>query len=244
MTEKTDGRSRQPETASKRRMKRWLLSPELRERMQRAKDVGRPTKTGPYIAISRQAYAGGASIARIAGHQLDWDVLDREILDFMTERYGLARDMLSFVDETRANWFHDVLGSFIDARVVSHDSFVVHLERIIYLAALHGNVIFVGRGAQFVLPRTNGLAVRIVAPKKRRIEELMRRQELSRSKAAAIIDETDENRRRFCRRHFHHDVDDPLEHDLVINSDRLSPEACAELIVEAFCHARREGVLA
>lgn len=240
MSADPQGDARELDAVAKRRMERWLLSPELREHMQSAKDIKRPKRTGPFISISRQAFAGGTSIARVVGNQLDWDVLDKEVLDFMAERYGMPRDMLDIVDETKANWFHDVLGSFIDARVISHDSFVVHMERITYVAALHGNVIFVGRGAQFVLPRGNGLTVRIVAPKERRTEEMMRRKNIAYAKAVSLIDEIDANRRNFCRRHFHHDVNDPMEYDLVINSDRLSFEACAELVVDAFCRARRD----
>ena len=151
--------------AAKRRMERWLLSPDLQDHMQHAKHVRtKKGDTGPYIAISRQAGSRGTEVAHIVGQQLGWDVLDKELLDFIAQRYKLPRDMLEIVDETRANWFHDVLGTFFDSRLVSQDSYVTHLERIMYLAALHGNVVFVGRGAQCVLPRSNGVAVRIIAP--------------------------------------------------------------------------------
>jgi cytidylate kinase len=244
MSSTPDAGSGELKAAAEQRMERWLLSPELKEHMQHSRDVRKPAETGSYISLSREAGSGGVRIARVVGQQLGWDVLHKELLDFMTERYNLPRDMLEVVDETRANWFHDVIGSFIDKRIVSHDSFVVHLERIIYLAALHGNVIFVGRGAQFVLPRQHGLAVRVVAPKKKRIDAMMQRKSLSRPEATALVDRLDSGRTEFCRRHFHHDITDPLEYDLVINTDRLSDQAAAELIVDAFCRARREGAVA
>ena len=227
--------------AAERRVERWLLSPELKEHMQQAKEVKKPDETGPYISLSREAGSGGVEIARVVGKQLGWDVLDKELLDFITQRYGIPRDMLDVVDETRANWFHDVVGTFIDRRIVSHDSFVVHLERIIYLAALHGNVVFVGRGAQFVLPRNNGLAVRIIAPTRQRVDSMMEREGLSRTEAAKYVDQLEAGRNEFCRRHFHHDVTDPLEYDLVLNTSRLSAEAAAELIVDAFCRAKKDA---
>jgi len=229
--------------AAKRRMQRWLLSPELLEHMDKAKDVKRPAQTGAYISLSREAGAGGLAIARVVGQQLGWDVLDKELLEVMAERYNMPRDMLDIVDETKANWFYDVLGSFIDARIVSHDSFVFHLERIIYLAALHGNIVFVGRGAQFALPRSSGIAVRIIKPKKMRIEALMERKDIGHAEAAKLVDELDKHRREFCRRHFHHDIEDPTEYDLILNTARLSDQAAAELIVEAFCHAQRDSVI-
>jgi cytidylate kinase len=227
---------------AKRRMERWLLSRELLEHMETAQDVKRPARTGPYISISRQAGAGGLAIARIVGRQLGWDVLDKELLEFMAERYNMPRDMLEIVDETKANWFYDVLGSFLDARIVSHDSFVYHLERIVYLAALHGNVVFVGRGAQFALPRISGIAARVIKPKPLRVQALMARRQISQQQADGQVDELDKNRREFCRRHFHHDIENPAEYDVIINTERLSDHAAAELIVETFCRARRDNI--
>jgi cytidylate kinase len=241
----TDISNQSPEMlAAKRRMERWLLSPELLEHMEQAQDIKRPARTGPYISISREAGAGGLAIARIVGQQLGWDVLDKELLEFMAQRYNMPRDMLEIVDETRANWFYDVLGAFLDARIVSHDSFVYHLERIIYLAAMHGSVVFVGRGAQFALPRGSGIAVRVIKPRPLRIKALMERQHLSQLEAAGQIDDLDRNRREFCRRHFHHDIEQAAEYDLIINTDRLSDQAAAELIVETFCRARRDNPIA
>ena len=167
--------------AAKRRMERWLLSPDLQDHMQHAKHVrSKRGETGPYIAVSREAGSRGTEVAHIVGQQLGWDVLDKELLGFIAQRYQLPRDMLEIVDETRANWFHDVLGTFLDSRLVSQDSYVTHLKRVLYLAALYGNVVFVGRGAQCVLPRASGVAVRIIAPQKQRVEHMMQRGNLGR----------------------------------------------------------------
>jgi cytidylate kinase len=151
--------------------------------------------------------------------------------------------MLDIVDEARANWFHDVLGSFFDSRVVSEDSYVIHLERITYLAAMHGRVVFVGRGAHLFLPRDNGLAVRIVAPKKMRIEEIVRRTNFPHQHAAQMMEELDAARAALCRRHFHQEIADPLGYDLVVNMAKWTPEAAADLIADAFLRGQRAGCI-
>ena len=221
--------------AAKQRMERGLLSPELREFMQVSREVKKPPmRTGPFIAISRESGAGGSIIARQVGQQLDWDVLDKEILDFLVQRYNLPRDMLEFVDETKASWIHDVLGSFFDSRVVSHENYVVHLERIMFLAALHGNVVFVGRGAHCILPRDNAIAVRIIAPMEYRIEQIMTRRNLDRVGAQQLIKEIDEGRDAFNRRYFHGGMQDPHLFDMVINVERIGPELAARQIVDTY----------
>jgi len=242
MTTKANYTAAELTVAAQRRLERWLLSPELQSHMLRAEDVqNKTTETGLYVAISREAGSGGTEIAHEVGRQLGWDVLDKELLDFMAERYKLPRDMLDVVDEARANWFHDVLGVFLDAQVVSQDRYVAHLERIVHLAALHGNVVFVGRAAQYMLPRHCGLAVRIVAPRQRRVDNLTSRHVIDRSKAVQLLDDLDSARVEFCRRHFHRNPLDPLEYDLVINTARMSVETAAEMIVVAFGRIVRSG---
>ena len=219
--------------AAKLRLERWLLSPGLREHMQRAREVKKPTATGAYLTVSREAGSSGTELARLIGQRLGWDVLDKELLDFMTERYRMPHEMLEAVDETRANWVHDMLGSFFDARVVSHDNYVVHLERIVHLAALHGNVVFIGRGAQAFLPRSHGLAVRVIAPRKQRVDHIMQRHNLSHERAAALINEVDSARRQFCERHFHHDPASAEEYDLLINMGRMTLDEAADAVIAA-----------
>jgi cytidylate kinase len=221
--------------AARERMERWLTSEGLCRHLEKALDTGRrPARTGPYIAISREAGSGGLPIARAVAEQLGWDVLDKEILDFMAKRYGVPRGMLEFVDETRANWVHDVLSSWFDTKVVSHEKFVVYLERIVFLAAMYGHVVFVGRGAQCILPRASGLAVRLVAPLEWRIQRRMSRHQISRNQARKEIEEIETGRREFYRRYFQHDCSAASDFDLVLNVSRFSPSTIAQQIVEAY----------
>jgi cytidylate kinase len=226
---------------ARQRMEHWLLSSELRDYLQRSGDVHKAKETGPFIALSRQMGSSGGRIAQLVSEQLGWDLLDRAILDIMAERYGMPRDMLDIVDEKKANWVHDVLGTFIDPLVVTRDQYVAHVQRIICLAALHGKVVFVGRSAQSILPRKKGLAVRIIAPKDSRIEHVMQRRQLTRSQAAAIVDKSDADRKDFCHRYFHYNIDDPLQYDLVLNTARFLPEQAADTIVRTFRHVEQSS---
>ena len=202
--------------------------------------VGR-SRTGPYIAISREAGTGGVAIAGLVAERLDWDMLDKQILDFMAECYGMPRCMLEFVDETRANWLHDVLSSWLDSQVVSHEKFVVYLERIMFLAGTYGRIVFVGRGAHCVLPRASGLAVRLVAPLDFRIARLMSTLGIPRKEAQRRVTQIDADRHDFYQRFFRHNADDPHAFDLTINVARMTQQAVATLIVDAFEQLDREN---
>ncbi len=226
---------------ARQRMTRWLASPGLRSHLENALDMGRrPLRTGPYIAISRQAGTGGTEVAQLIAKRLGWDILDKEILDFMAEYYGMPRAMLEFVDETRASWLQDFLSSWLDTHQVSHEKFVVYLERIIFLAAIYGSVVFVGRGAHCILPLSSGLSVRLVAPLEYRIARQMHRLHVSRQEAKRQLTRVDTERDDFHRRFFHHDVKRPCAFDLTINTACFSEQDTAELIVEAFERAELE----
>lgn len=78
-----------------------------------------------------------------------------------------------------------MFGTFSDRRIISHERYLVRLNRVVMAAVRRGNVVIVGR-VEFPLPRDGGLAVRIVASEKYRVEQMMRRYGLWRSRADGI----------------------------------------------------------
>ena len=115
--------------------------------------------------------------------------------------------------------------------MVSQAEYVSHLGNIVLLAAQHESNVFVGRGAQFILSRNLGLTVRIIAPKRQRIKQIMERRQCNHRDAEKFIDETDNGRADFVRRYFQHDVADPRLYDLIINLEHTSREAAVDLIL-------------
>ncbi|MBM4089036.1 MAG: cytidylate kinase-like family protein [Planctomycetes bacterium] len=220
--------------AARGHVRRWLTSPGLRQFLEEAPDLGRRLKrTGPYLAISREPGCGGGRIAREIAERLGWDMLDKELLDFIAERYGVARAMLEFVDETSANWLRDSLGSLMDPQFVSHEKFVACLRRVILLAAVHGRIVFVGRGAHRILPRASGMAVRLIAPLEFRIARTMEQRGLSRRQARRRIAEIESHRIQFYRRYFHQKWGETHGFDLTINVARFASSDVGEMIVHA-----------
>lgn len=214
---------------------RWRnLLQRIEEEVQSARraDQLKP-RLGPYVTISRQAGAGGGEIAAVLGQILDWQVLDKSIVERMAERFHMDPAMLSLFDETKANWIRETLGSLLDHRMVSQNTYVAHLGRMVMLAAYQGHVIFVGRGAQFFLPRERGLAVRIVAPEKDRVAHLREKAGLSEREAHRLMSELDQGRDEFIRRYFQHNSADTTLYDLVVNSSIFGVQQSAEVILAA-----------
>lgn len=219
--------------AAERKMQEFALTQEIADR---ALKLEQPEQKKPemsrYITISREAGAGGSAVAEILGRKLGWEVLDKTLLDQLADRYHVSRPVLEAVDETTLSWAYDIFGSWLDREIVSHEKYLTRLSHIFLAAAKRGKVIFVGRGAQFLLPREQGFAVRLIASDKYRIQNLMRSHNLTLPKARQMMQQLDRGRRQFVRHFFHQDVTDPHIYDLVINVERFGLERTAEKIMQ------------
>jgi cytidylate kinase len=188
---------------------------------------------GPYLTVSREHGAGGSEIARRVGELLGWDVLDGELLDCMAEQYGTPRSLLEFVDETQLGWMTSLFNSWAGKQRLTQEAYVHRISQLMLLAAHHGNVIVVGRGGRFILPRDRGLSIRILAPLEFRAEQVMLQRGISMSDARTLIKKVDKERQAFKAKYFHHNAADPHEYDLVINVEKLDQENTAKLVASA-----------
>jgi cytidylate kinase len=230
--------------AAEQQMRAWSLAQEIAEGTVKSHRMDQPHgRLGNYITISREAGAGGSAIGEAVGERLGWEVLDKNLLDCVAERFHLSRPMLEMVDETASNWAYDVLGPWFDHQIVTHEKYVMHLARIVLAAARRGNVVLVGRGGPFLLPRDQGLAVRVVASEKHRVRRIMEKYAMDEPQAKQFVATLDRGRREFVSRFFRRDVADPHLYDLVINVEFLGSEAAVEEILAAWeqVEARRSA---
>ena len=185
------------------------------------------------MTISREAGAGGAAVARLAGERLGWPVYDANLLDQVAKRHGESRLMLDLVDETPSNWAYDVWGTWLDRHIIPHEKYMAQVSRMIHVLARAGNAVFVGRGAQFLLPRAKTFNVRIVAPGIYRSQSVEQLHGKGLREAIEWIRRTDRARQEFVKRFFHQDISDPLLYDLVINVGTLGVAGAVDQILHA-----------
>jgi len=226
------GREPRIAAAAERQAQAWSLAAEIADRKLQTPCKAGAAEVRPYVALSREEGCAGEEVAELLGRRLGWEVLDKNLLDRIAQRYRLSRSMLDLLDETPSNWAYDTFGSWFDRRLVTHHKYVFLLCRVVLSAARCASVVLVGRGAQFMLPREKGLAVRLVAPASWCVSQVISRQGLSAAAAYRHIYQVNAQRRDFVRRFFHHDIDDPRLYDLVINVASVGPETAADLVVE------------
>ena len=96
-----------------------------------------------------------------------------------------------------------------------------------------GSCVFVGRGADLVLPRDQGLRIRLVAPRDARVRWFAEARQVPAAQARAEMERIERQRAAFIQGHFGVAADDPLRHDLVVNLEQVTPDQAVELILAA-----------
>ncbi|MDD5350931.1 MAG: cytidylate kinase-like family protein [Chthoniobacteraceae bacterium] len=196
----------------------------------------------PLITISREAGAGAVTVGGLAAELLNakrgpemppWTVFDKNLLGRVLEDHQLPETLKRFLPEDArpgvTGAVEEILGLHPSAwRLAEHTT-----DTILRLANL-GNVILVGRGANFITAKLRPVVhVRLVAPLENRIAHLAEYHHLTQHEAAAYAKKADQGRRRYVKRYFAGIIEDPLNYTLLLNVGRMDYQAAARVIVEA-----------
>ena len=108
------------------------------------------------------------------------------------------------------------------------------LKSVIQDITLEGNIVIHGRGSQFILRNNpSALHVLVVAPLPLRIKRVMERSKTDEENALKQIEEYSKTRRDFNKRFFKKDMMDIVYYDLVVNTEHLTYEIAAQIIIKA-----------
>jgi len=214
--------------AVEKQMRNWELT-----RSQRLPEPKRKKKrqVEDFICISRMTGLGVEKVTGELGKRLGWPVFAKEILDAMAGDDFLRRQIYSTMDERDMGWTEEVLRSLIRSELTRNDYFHRLCETLLSLAR-QGQGIFVGRGADLILPPGQGFRVRLVASLETRIESFAKEHEVSRKKAAARLEEIEKERSEFFKHHFELAKNDPARYDLSVNLDSYSIPRAVDVILQ------------
>jgi hypothetical protein len=197
------------------------------------------TQSKRAVTISRQAGCGAHAIGEQLAGLLQaagpkdappWTVMDRDVVEKALENHHLPARLAKFMPEDRISEFSDMLDELFGLHPPSWLLVRNTAETILQLAEL-GNVILIGRGANVITRRMpHVFHVRIIGSVARRSELLQEFDHLSAKEALARIERQDLARKRFVKKYFGADIDNPLLYHLVINTDLIPIEKVAGII--------------
>ena len=185
---------------------------------------------GLSVAISREAGARGATIARKVGELVGWQVFNQEGLDYLIQDDTARGQLLAEVPASARAWADAHLARLQLNQQIASDPDTVAMIRILLAVAARGEAVIVGRGAGFLLPAESTLHARVVAPFERRVAYFAQSLRLSREEASAEVRARDDRRAEFLKRTLNRDPADPIGYDVVVNADRLGLEGAAQFI--------------
>jgi len=191
------------------------------------------------VTISRQSGAGAHVVAeKLAGFlqatskctTRPWAMFDQNLVDAVLEDHRLPGRLAKFMPEDRVSEIEDALDDLFGLHPPTETLIRKTAETILHLAEL-GNVILIGRGANIITGKMPGVChLRLIAPLNRRVEYISQLRGIGKKGAMEFIRREDRGRRRYLKKYFGHDIDDPLLYHVVINTDRLGHEGAATMI--------------
>jgi len=200
-----------------------------------------PDQRGPVITISRLSGSGGRTLATSLADRLDITLHDQSLVDKIARDRKLEKAVVSQLDESAISQAELWIKGVLNRRIFMKDEYHTALVCVVTKLAAGGNVIFLGRGANLILVENATLRIRVVASRANRLARIMERTGLSRAEARALLQETDRNRKEFIRKVFKTDPNGPEHFDLVLNSDRMTPECMLETATLALIGAQTGG---
>lgn len=195
----------------------------------------------PFITISRECCAGATSLGHrllplldkeMGGEGQSWMFLDKDLITYALMQHRLPERLANYLPEDRLSEVKALIGELLGLHPSLWQLEQKVAEAILQLAHV-GRIVFAGRAAHLITrDMPGGFHVRLVASFEERTRRMMEQQNCTEEDAIEAINRTDTARRRYVQTYFDQDIDDARTYDLVINTDRIAPEAAARMIAD------------
>jgi len=189
----------------------------------------------PSVCFSRKIGVGALEIADILADKIGYRVVDRQLIEHISEEAKLSEKTVRIFDERYPGKINEFLTYAFGEKAFIKSDYTRHLFSGLYAIAGLAPTIFVGRGAHLVLPRDRVLAVRLICSKEYRLKRLARILEAKEEDVEKKLDQIDKEQRDFFKRVYSKKDASPYEFDMVVNCDYIQkPEMAAEVVATAF----------
>ncbi len=188
----------------------------------------------PTICFSRQIGVGALELAEVTAKKLGYRVIDREMIETISQTTELSRVSIATFDERYPGKLRELLGRILGDRPFDMDEYTRHLFTAAFFLAHMDKTIFVGRGLHLMLPRHRVLAVRCIGSSRFRIKNLVSSLKVTERKARTILSQAEAEQKEFFKKVHGKETAPPQEFDLILNMDYVNQAVAAEAIVMLF----------
>ena len=220
------------------------------------------------VTIRGNMGSGAAEIGKLVAGKLHFDYVDREIIDKVAELLqgqkhdiemkempsgslsGRIGDALRRAYPTTRKvgllprWEYEDVSLPTWEKPLDDAHYFAGLQSVIRDLAKSSSIVIRGRGSQFILKDHPGtLRILIVAPLELRVRRVAESSKSDERTAKKEIENYDSGRREFIKKYFHATLENPLDFDMVINTELVSYEDAAVIIANALPLKNRPEVL-
>ncbi len=211
-----------------RQLRKWEL-----EQSQVSSEQNLPKFIPPIITISRQKGSRGSYFASRLSERLGYTRLHRKVIDRICLSSGFRKQIVESLDNRFRSKIETMVESFVTGESIDHSDYFRYLYQTVLSMSKLGGVILVGRGGNFIIGRKHGFHIRFIAPKEKRIENLINYKFISKDEAIEKIETSDILRAEFIHKLFQEDINNPIHYDLVINAEYIDIEELLEVAIKA-----------
>ncbi|MDP7651832.1 MAG: cytidylate kinase-like family protein [Rhodospirillales bacterium] len=186
----------------------------------------------PVVTISRIIGSGGYHVAYALAKRLGVECYGKEILDTIADNADVDADLMMKLHEMVSGSSDSWLYSLVFGQNVRRDDY--HRALVTTMRGLYwkGGVIL-GRGSHIVLAGRDVLRVRIIGSVDACAKRIAKQDDISTALAKKKVRESNRRRGAFLWTVFHSRLNDPLNYDLIINTDNFSDH---EQVVDVILH--------
>jgi cytidylate kinase len=199
------------------------------------------------VTIRGQCGSGAAEVGRQIADRLHVDYVDREIIAEVAARLHREEQEVVAKEMPPGSLLGRVVealgrtcgvgyeGAYLPLWQMPLDDarYFEALKSVVRELARSESLVILGRGSQFILKDYPGtLHVLLVAPIEFRVKRVMQDLKLKEEAAKQEIENFDKSSREFIKRYFQAEWEDPINYDLVINTEHLSYPAVASIVFD------------
>jgi len=200
------------------------------------------------VCLSQTTGSGGDEVGKLVASQLGYLYVDEDIVATAAAQSGLEPGDIA--DEERRKSFARrtleglaegggdalTLGSPLAASMEGMRPADIRalIRETVEQTAAQGNVVIVSHAASHALePSEQALRVFVTASPETRARRVGAAEGLDEAQAAGVVKDSDAARRQYLKRFYSVGEETSTDYDLVINTDLLSPEYAAAIVVHA-----------
>ncbi|HEY5695188.1 MAG TPA: cytidylate kinase-like family protein [Gaiellaceae bacterium] len=198
------------------------------------------------VCVSHTTGSGGDEIGKLLAERLGYLYVDEDIVARAAAAGGLEpgevadeerrKSYATRVLETLAEGGGDAwtLAATAGVEIVRPADVRALIRETVVQTAARGNVVIVAHAASHALePGPGTLRVLVTASPATRAKRVGAEEHLEEAQAARTIKDSDAGRRDYLKRFYSVDPESPTDYDLVVNTDLLSTEQAAEIVLRA-----------